>query len=551
MSQKSIRAISCLIILPVVLILLSGCPGDSEGEPGPGEEATPLPVVEAPDEVIADGEVEPIHSVELQLELSGIVDEVLVEEGQTVEQGAPLIRLDTRDLEMSVEEAQANLAQARADYDLLIEGATTEEIAAIEAQIRTAEEYVRISEAQVGSAEAEVARARGQLTQTQGRVTSSDIAAAQAEVEAARAELARLEAGPKETEIRESLAALDQARQDLQDARDSLSAAKTRAHTEMLMAANRLRDQQANYSDIYWENREIEEEYGTTSQNLDQRYKDREEQALRYVQNAEYELEQSRIAYENARQAEITGIAASEARVRELEARHEELLNGVDADQIAAARSRLRRAEASLARLRGAERQGELTAAEAGVESASASLQQQLTDVERARSDVEQYQAELAKLMADPRQSELDRALATLKQREVALKQARLTLEKAILTAPFGGTVVEVNPKAGEWFGTGEVAVILADFSDWKIETTDLEEGEIVKVQEGNLVRISFDALPDLELPGRVVSIQGIGKNYQGDIVYEVTISPDQWDSRLRWKMTATVAIEPTETGNP
>jgi len=70
-------------------------------------------------------------------------------------------------------------------------------------------------------------------------------------------------------------------------------------------------------------------------------------------------------------------------------------------------------------------------------------------------------------------------------------------------------------------------------------------------VQEGNLVRISFDALPDLELPGRVVSIQGIGKNYQGDIVYEVTISPDQWDSRLRWKMTATVAIEPTGTGNP
>ncbi len=551
MSQKSIRAISCLIILPVVLILLSGCPGDAEGEPGPGEEATPLPVVEAPDEVIADGEVEPIHSVELQLELSGIVDEVLVEEGQTVEQGAPLIRLDTRDLEMSIEEAEANLSQSRADYDLLIEGATTEEIAAIEAQIRTAEEYVRISEAQVGSAEAEVTRARGQLTQTQGRVTSSDIVAAQAEVEAARAELARLEAGPKETEIRESLAALDQARQDLQDARDSLSAAKTRAHTEMLMAANRLRDQQANYSDIYWENREIEEEYGTTSQNLDQRYKDREEQALRYVQNAEYELEQARIAHENARQAEITGIAASEARVRELEARHEELLNGVDADQIAAARSRLRRAEASLARLRGAERQGELTAAEAGVESARASLQQRLTDVERAQSDVEQYQAELAKLMADPRQSELDRALATLKQREVALKQARLTLEKATLTAPFGGTVVEVNPKEGEWFGTGEVAVILADFSDWKIETTDLEEGEIVKVQEGNLVRISFDALPDLELPGRVVSIQGIGKNYQGDIVYEVTISPDQWDSRLRWKMTATVAIEPTETGNP
>ncbi|NJN68637.1 MAG: HlyD family efflux transporter periplasmic adaptor subunit [Chloroflexaceae bacterium] len=539
--------VSSLLILNLVLILLSGCPGDSETVPGAGENATPLPVVQAPDEVIADGEVEPIHSVELRLELSGIIDEVLVEEGQTVEEGTQLIRVDSRDLEMSVEEAQANLSQARADYDLLIEGATTEEIAAIEAQIRTAEEYVRISEAQVGSAEAEVMRSQGELTRVQGKVTSSDIAAAQAEVEAARAELARLEAGPKTTEVQESQAALDQARQDLQETRDRLSAAKTQAHTEMLVAANLLRDQQANYSDIYWENREIEEEYGTTSQNLDQRYKDREEQALRYIQNAEYELEQARIAYDNARQGEITGVAAAEARVRELEARHQELLNGTDADEVATARARLRSAEASLARLQGAERQGELTSAQAGVEGSRATLQQRMTDVERAQSDVEQYRAELAKLMADPRQSELDRALATLKQREVALKQARLTLEKATLTAPFDGTVVEVNPKEGEWFGTGEVALILADFSDWKIETTDLEEGEIVKVREGSVVRITFDAIPDLELPGKVVSIQGIGKNYQGDIVYEVTISPDQWDSRLRWKMTATVAIEPIE----
>jgi HlyD family secretion protein len=39
-----------------------------------------------------------------------------------------------------------------------------------------------------------------------------------------------------------------------------------------------------------------------------------------------------------------------------------------------------------------------------------------------------------------------------------------------------------------------------------------------------------------------------LGKNYQGDIVYKVTITPDQWDERLRWKMTATVSIEPVES---
>jgi hypothetical protein len=89
----------------------------------------------------------------------------------------------------------------------------------------------------------------------------------------------------------------------------------------------------------------------------------------------------------------------------------------------------------------------------------------------------------------------------------------------------------------------------MADFSAWQIETTDLDELAVVNIDIGSLVTISFDALPDLEIPGKVVDIQNYGKNYQGDIVYKVTIKPDQWDDRLRWNMTATVSIKPVGKG--
>lgn len=514
--QKRHSAITILIVMVfgIGLFLVAGC---SEGAGTDEAQATPLPPVQAPEGVVADGEVVPLKSVELRFELSGVVEEVLVEEGSEVEKGTPLVRLDTRDLEMAVEEAEANLATAQAAYDRLIAGATTEEISATQAMLR--------------NAEALVAQASGELQRVRGQVTGSDIAAARAQVDSARARLNRLLSGADAEDIRQSQAQLDQALVDLQNTRDTLSAAKTRAYNKMEEAANTLRDLQQNYSGIYWENRERGQDWGSVNLDVEQKYKDREESALRAVRNGEIALEQARVAYEEAKQAEVTGIQQAEARVREQQARHEELLQGYDADEIAAARANLSQAQANLTQLLGESRQGSLASAQAALESAQA--------------DVERHEANLEDLTADPQTYELDEKLAMIQQREVALKQARLQLDKATLKAPFDGTVVEINPKEGEWFPTGEVAVVMADFSGWKIETTDLEEGEVVKVRVGSLVRISFDALPDLELPGRVTAIQNLGKNYQGDIVYKVTIFPQQWDDRLRWKMTATVNIEP------
>ena len=54
---------------------------------------------------------------------------------------------------------------------------------------------------------------------------------------------------------------------------------------------------------------------------------------------------------------------------------------------------------------------------------------------------------------------------------------------------------------------------------------------------------MTFDAIPGLELSGHVSQIKPYGDTRQGDIVYTVTITPDQQDERLRWNMTAKVSI--------
>lgn len=454
--------------------------------------------VQTDSSVITVAKVVPVNSVELRFPLGGTIAAVPIKEGDRVAKGALLAQLDTRGLELRVAQAQAALDRARADRDRLAEGATPEEIAAAKAQVE---------------------RSQAQLRQVQGDVTSSDIAAAKARLDQARANLQRLLAGPKTTEQRAAQADLDRANADLQSVRDSLSAAKTRAQDDMEKAANGLRNSQDAYNRVYWANRQAEAQLGPGQQLL-QEQKDQLAAAQRTVDDAQATLAQAQVSYEEARQKEIAGVAAAEANVRNAQARLDNLIP--DTAEVAAARAEVAQAEATLAKLRGDQRGGSLAAAQAGIASA---------------------QADLDHLTAAPRASALAAAEANAAGAEVELKQAQLALEQAALTSPIDGTVAVIDLKVGEAADPSLVAVVVADLTTWKIETTDLTELSIARVKEGAPVKIKIDALPGVELAGKVLRIKQRGENRQGDIVYTVIITPDKPDARLRWNMTASVTI--------
>jgi len=109
------------------------------------------------------------------------------------------------------------------------------------------------------------------------------------------------------------------------------------------------------------------------------------------------------------------------------------------------------------------------------------------------------------------------------------------------------GTLAFLDVKTGEQLGPGAIAAQLADFSEWQIETDDLTELSIVYLQIGDQVDITFDALPEVEMLGKVTRIRPIGENKQGDITYTVIVTPDKQDGRLRWNMTSTTVIKTSE----
>lgn len=485
-------------LLALALAGLTACSSPVEVDrPNQPQPTVELPAEVAPGGVIAEGRVLPAQHVSLAFEMPGTVAEILVAQGDIVTEGQALARLDTRDLELQVKQAQVSLAQAQADYDKLVEGATPEQVAA---------------------AEAEIARAEGSLQATQLGVTQADIAAAQADLASARASLAQLQAGPRDTEIQSAQAAVDQSRANLQSQRNSLSQAKSNAELQLTQAANTMRNAQDEYSRIYWDNRDKERLPGDLPQELI----NAEAAALRAVDDSEAAFQQAELSLEQARKAELTGIENAEAQLRDAEARLANLLSPATADAIAAAEAQVANAQARLAQLTGGEREGNIAAAEAGVDSA---------------------QAKLDEINAEPSDATLAGALARVQGAEVSLEQAELTLEKATLLSPIAGTVADLNLKVGEVSTGSADALVIADLSSWKIETEDLTELDVINVREGDQVIITFDVIDDFELPGTVTTIMPIGEDRQGDIVYSVTITPNSWDDRLRWNMTASVRI--------
>ena len=154
----------------------------------------------------------------------------------------------------------------------------------------------------------------------------------------------------------------------------------------------------------------------------------------------------------------------------------------------------------------------------------------------------------LKKAELDDAQRAYDRLKDGADAEQLAVLEARLEAAEAgvaafSVVAPFNGVVAELNAKAGSSINAGEVAVTIADFSSWLIETTDLTEIDVVALAEGQPVAITLDAIPEAALNGVIESISQTYEEKQGDIVYGVTVALDDSHPSLRWGMTAVVTF--------
>jgi HlyD family secretion protein len=167
------------------------------------------------------------------------------------------------------------------------------------------------------------------------------------------------------------------------------------------------------------------------------------------------------------------------------------------------------------------------------------------SELKVAQANVEAAQLELDKVKDGP--SPEDKALvdAQVNNAEAQVAAAKTAMDDLELKAPFDGTIVSMPLKPNEFNSPASgTPVILADTSVYKVETTDLTELNVVNIAVGSKAIVTVDALPDLELTGKVSEIKPLGEDRLGDVTYKVTIQLDKQDPRLRWNMTASASFE-------
>ena len=390
--------------------------------------------VETNDAVIAEARVVPVQYADLSVTTAGVVDQVMIREGDTVEAGGVLLRLQSA-------HQMAILAQA----------------------------------------EAELRRAQAQLDGLEAGPRPQEVMQAKASVKAAQARLAQITEDPRGEEVEAARAALTAAQSSLQHLLDGPD------ENEATIAAAALREKEVALQQAQWAYDEVA--YGADVS----------------ASPEAAALEQATLAYEAA-------VADYHLAVR-----------GPREYEVAAARVGLAQAQASLTSI---------------VEGPSQA------DVDAATAEIEHAQAQLELVEAGARSEEIASAEANVAAAQATVDLARASLADTEVRAPFDGVVASVGADTGEYVTPGSVVAQVADTSGWRLETDDLTELNVVGIQTGDPVRITVDAIPDLEMTGWVTRVRPVGEDKLGDVTYTVSIQPETADARLRWNMTAAVFID-------
>jgi HlyD family secretion protein len=169
-----------------------------------------------PDHVFIAGVVVPERAATLTAQTAGRIDEILVREGDQVEENQVLIRLGNEEQKVAVAQAEAGLRAAQAELDKLKAGARPQEIEAAEAAVEIAQaNLTKISEESQNLnvpsldkevsktiAEAELRRAQADLELLQSGSREEDLAIAEATVAEAEASLQQQQLALAATELR-------------------------------------------------------------------------------------------------------------------------------------------------------------------------------------------------------------------------------------------------------------------------------------------------------------------------------------------------------------
>ncbi len=279
--------------------------------------------------VVAKGALVPVQHATLSMAAGGIVSEVLAKQGERVEAGQVILRLQNKRQRAALAQADAGVASAQARLDTLLAGARDQEI---------------------GAAQATFDAANARLAGLQEAARPEDLAAARANLAATQAALQQLYKGPDENARSAAAAALADAQAAVQSAQAAYDKVKSQPDIAMYpqslqlqKATNALTAATANYKELFARPEA-----------------DRVTQATSQVKQAQANLDRL------LKPATASQIAEAEAGVRQAQAQLDLLKAGARSEDIAAAQAAVAQAEAARAQAAAGLADTELSAPFAG-----------------------------------------------------------------------------------------------------------------------------------------------------------------------------------------
>jgi HlyD family secretion protein len=130
---------------------------------------------------------------------------------------------------------------------------------------------------------------------------------------------------------------------------------------------------------------------------------------------------------------------------------------------------------------------------------------------------------------------------SALEQKENALEDAKEKLKNYYVYVPFDGEISQLGVSNGDAVSSATSLAIL--ITNQKIAEISLNEMDMAKVKIGQQATLTFDALVDLTISGKVIEADPIGIESQGVVSYTIKISLEKNDERLKPGMTVNADI--------
>jgi RND family efflux transporter MFP subunit len=531
-------------------------------------------------EVTVTGQVKASQTAKLGFEKTGKIAEILITEGQKVETGQELVKLENGDLYAQLLEAEASVQSAQAQYQAL-----KAELSNARSEVTSAQAGVDTERAQLEQFVSALEESQQQLNELRKGTRQEELDIAEVSVKNTENEILDLETAMENTEnaADQDLSAL------LEEAKDLIAEASTSAQS--LLSENLL---EIIYPIRFPSNKTCEAQVSAFSQisretcfaaldaveGLVERSELLEEletleitlimdelsyaksslalvrslfsQALALADAALAFDEDNSSAFTDAQLTTLkspitTGRSTLESIFQRVTSTSEGLASQIIKNQsnIDAAQKNLNRAEDKLASAeldlelkRAGSTPEQIAAQEAKVKQAVASLSIQEAKIKQAETAPSAQQAKIGLAQAN-----LNAQGAKIKQAQAKVNNIEAQIGKTILTAPFAGVITQQEGELGEIVASNSLVVSLISDDEYEIEA-NIPEIDIAKLSKEDLAQVNLDAYGPEEIFNVHVRFIDPAETIIENVTnYQVTFQFDEQDERVRSGMTANISV--------